>query len=119
MTSRCQDLITQNLKKGWELIRQGLDIDDPALVDRCLGCHHPQLTSVVNGKLVNIMQYKVKDFIGQCAQPYKDLCGEPDMKLRHAEAPFIASPDGEGVMHQNHLKKVGRLGLCSPLLVRF
>ena len=32
----------------------------------------------------------------QCVTAYKDLCGEPDMKLRHAETPFIASPDGGG-----------------------
>merc|ERR1712078_98254 len=84
------------LKEGWKRIREGLDTDDPGPVDRCLGAHHHQLQGVVNGKPVSIMQYKVDDFMEQCVTAYKDLCGEPDMKLRAVETPFIASPDGVG-----------------------
>ena len=86
----------ENLEKGWKMIRSGLDTDDPAPVDRCLGCHHREATGTVNGKPVKIMQYVVEDFMGQCVQAYKDLCGEPDMKLRPVETPFLASPDGGG-----------------------
>ena len=73
------------LAKGWTLIRQGLDVDDPALVDRCLGCHHSVCDGKVNGKSVRMMQFKVESFMRSCVQAYKDLCGEPDMKLRSVE----------------------------------
>ena len=86
----------KNLKEGWKRIRQGLDIDDPVLVDRCLGCHHKQLKGEVNGKPVSVMQYVVEDIMEQCVTAYKDLRGEPDMKLRPVEDQFIASPDRGG-----------------------
>ena len=85
-----------SLVKGWKLIREGLDVDDPAPVDRCLGCHHSVCDGQVNGKPVRIMQFKVESFMKSCVQAYKDLCGEPDMKLRSVETPFIASPEGWG-----------------------
>ena len=71
----------------------------------------------MNGKPVKIMQYKVEDFMEQCVVAYKDVCGEPDMKLRPVETPFITTPDG-GVMDLPLLKRGVRLGLCSPLLAR-
>ena len=86
----------KNLADGWKRIRSGLDIDDPVLVDRCLGCHHKQMKGEVNGKSVNVMQYVVEDFMEQCVTAYKDLCGEPDMKLRPVETPFLVSPKGGG-----------------------
>ena len=36
-----------NLAKGWSLIREGLLLEDPAPVDRCLGCHHAEATGTV------------------------------------------------------------------------
>ena len=84
----------KNLAEGWKRIRSGLDIDDPALVDRCLCCHHKQLKGEVNGKAVNVMQYVVEGFMERCVTAYKDLCEEPDMKLRPVDTPFLVSPEG-------------------------
>ena len=32
----------------------------------------------------------------QCVQACKDACGEPNMKLRTVESPFLPSPEGGG-----------------------
>ena len=88
----------KNLSEGWKRIRAGLDIDDPVLVDRCLGCRRKQFKCDVNGKSVNVMQYVVEDFMGQCGTAYKHLCGEPDMKLRTVEAPFIVVDEQNAVV---------------------
>ena len=57
-----------SLAKGWGLIRQGLDVDDPAPVDRCLSCHHSVCDGKVNGKPVRIMQFKVSS---SCSPVFK------------------------------------------------
>ena len=95
-----------------------MPIEDPTPVDRCLGCHHSETQGTVNGKPVKIMQFKVEQFMASCVQAYKDLCGEPDMKLRAVETPFIASPDG-GVMLRRRAWRVIQLAVSNPLLVPF
>ena len=106
-----------NLKEGWKRIRAGLDTDDPLPVDRCLGCHHKVCDGQVNGKQVRIMQYHVRDFMESCVTAYKDACGEPDMKLRVVDTPFIASPEG-GAMHRLLSPRESQMAFCSLLRTR-
>jgi hypothetical protein len=54
---------------------------------------------------VNILEYDEKDFMASCVDAYKKACGEPDMKLRKVDSPFISSPDGGGVMLPTHSKR--------------
>ena len=107
-----------NLVTGWKMIREGLLLEDPTPVDRCLGCHHAETQGTVNGKPVQIMQFKVESFMASCLQAYKDLCGEPDMKLRSVETPFIASPEG-GVMLPRPGRRVNLSVPSNPLRVPF
>ena len=95
------------LKTAWSLIKKGIETDDPNEVDKRLGCKHrlrtgvlkPKAGAAVNGVpakgvQVNMMELEEKDFMASCVDAYKNTCGEPDMKLRHADSPFISSPDG-------------------------
>ena len=58
------------------------------------------------------MQYVVEDFMDQCVTAYKDLFGEPDMKLRAVETPFLVSPEG-WVMALSLLLRVNLRVFCS------
>ena len=87
---------TASLAKGWKIIREGLLLEDPTPVDRCLGCHHHETTGTVNGKPVKIMQFNVESFMQQCVTAYKDLCGEPDMNMRAVETPHLSPLPREG-----------------------
>ena len=92
---------------GSKMIREGLLLEDPTPVDRCLGCHHAKSTGRVNCKPVKVMQFNVESFMQQCVQAYKDLCGEPDMKL------LIASriPPGQGGSRQGS-KQLGATSIA-------
>ena len=50
----------------------------------------------------------------QCVTAYKDLSGEPDMKLRPVETPFIASTDGWGD-GPKPLAEGGEPGVLQPI----
>ena len=60
-------------------------------------------SGTVQGKPVQVMQCRVEQFMEQCVVAYTDACGEPDMKLRKLETPFLTSP--EGGMHPFPLKR--------------
>ena len=59
-----------SMAEGWKRISAGLDIDEPGPVDRCLGCHHHVASGTVNGKPVQVMQYRVEQFMEQCVVAY-------------------------------------------------
>ena len=86
----------ENLKKGWELIKKGLSLDEPGDIGRCLGCHHKIRSAKVDGKEVQVVEYVVSDFMSSCVDAYKKACGEPNMKLRPVDTPFLPSPEGGG-----------------------
>ena len=86
----------KNIEKGWKAIREKLDLDEPGPVDHCLGCKHNVGSATINGKTVRVMEYDVCDFMRQCVTAYKELAGDPAMKLRKVQTPFLPSSDGRG-----------------------
>ena len=86
----------RSVERGWKLLRDGIEMDPPYALDRCLGCIHHQRQGSVNGKPVQIMEYDVCDFMQSCVQAYKNACGEPDMQLRRVDTPFLPTPEGGG-----------------------
>ena len=85
-----------NLAKGWARIQKHLDLDEPGPVNHCLGCRHRVGTGTVAGKKVRVMEYDVCDFMRQCVTAYKDVAGDPNMKMREVATPFLPSPEGGG-----------------------
>ena len=85
-----------NIAKGWTAMREGLNMDPPTPVDRCLGCFHHIREGRVNGSKVRSREWDVCDFMSQCVQAYRNACGEPDMHLKKVDTPFIASTEGGG-----------------------
>ena len=85
-----------NLAAGWRLIQKHLNLDEPGPVNHCLGCRHRVGTGTVEGKKVRVMEYDVCDFMRQCVTAYKEVCGDPNMKMRVVATPFLPPPDGGG-----------------------
>ena len=52
------------------MLREGLKLDEPGPVDRCLGCHHKIKDAKVNGKGVKVMEYDISNFMEQCVVAY-------------------------------------------------
>ena len=86
----------EGLRKGWEIIKQGLALDEPGDIGRCLGCHHRQWRAHANGKDVNVMEFVVSDFMISCVEACKKACGEANMKLRPVDTRFLPSPECGG-----------------------
>ena len=42
------------------------------------------------------MEYDVCDFMRQCVTAYKEVAGDPNMKLRPVATPFLPAPEGGG-----------------------
>ena len=73
---------TDNIEMGWKLIRQGLDLDDPTPVGKCLGCSPKESTcKLENGRVARVMEYDMTKFMGSCVGAYRAACGQPDLKL--------------------------------------
>ncbi len=103
----------ENLATTWSLIRNphkdgcsvGIATEEPRDIKdqpKFLGCHQIEGTAVMNGKEVRTMTYDMSDFMRQCVQSYKDLAGDPNMKLRKVDTPF-PPVDRPGVPRDAHL----------------
>ncbi len=81
------------------MIRKQLDLDPPGPVHHCLGCRHHVGTATVEGKTGRVMEYDVSDFMQQCVEAYKEVVGDPTLKLRPVATPFLPAPEGGGDAH--------------------
>ena len=43
---------------------------------------------------VKVMEYVVEDFMKSCVTAYKDICGDPNLKLRKVDTPFLTFQGG-------------------------
>ena len=68
----------QNLKEGWRLCMQGLEIEPPRLIDAegatYLGCRQRKQTlTLKSGEVVSYMEYDMQDFIVSAVEKYNAL----------------------------------------------
>ena len=93
----------KSMTASWKLIREGLALDEPGPVGRCLGCHHVLHTAPIAGcgnalaRNVRVMEYHASDFMKGCVTAFKKACGEPNMKLRRVDTPFLPATEGGGI----------------------
>ena len=104
----------KNMARGWTLIKEGLALDTPGPVGRCLGCHHVLRQATVGQQPVNVIEYHVTDFMKDCVTAYKKACNEPNMRLKRVDTPFLAVQDGGGDP-PNPLEEGGTEGALAPI----
>ena len=80
-----------NMKGAWDLIKRKITLGSTGPVHKYLGCNHVIKETLRNGKIKRTMSYDMTGFMKTCVQSYKDLCGDPEMKLRRVETPFLAT----------------------------
>jgi hypothetical protein len=94
---------TGNLAKGWELIRQGIKMDDPVPMGHFLGCTREEGSAVLDdGSPVRTMTYNMQPYFETCVDLYRELI-DPRVKWPRASTPFLeesavdsARPSGDG-----------------------
>ena len=62
-----------NFAKGWSLIRQKIQTDEPHAVTKCVGCEHLVRDTNVGGVSVKQMEYNMRPFFEQCVDSYLAL----------------------------------------------
>ncbi len=94
---------SENLSKGWSLIRGRIKTDDPAPVNRCLGCEHRVNVVKRGGHTYREIEYDMQDFMSDCVKQYVTLSGVDEKTLRPVSTPFLEdSPPNvpKGQKHQ-------------------
>ncbi len=81
---------SENLQKGWDLIRPKIKMDDPTNFNHFLGCTHVEGVAELDGTgaPVRTMTYDMENFLVACVDLYKELAG-PKVVIRFASTPFI------------------------------
>ena len=71
----------ENLAEGWALLRQGIDMEDPATPTLYLGCEQSmhELT-LPSGSKVKAMVYDMENFLGTCVSKYLQCTGAKEIK---------------------------------------
>ena len=62
---------TEQVRKGWKVLRKKINMGDPAPVDLYLGCRQEiHSASMGDGSTVRYMSYSMRDFLVQCVDVY-------------------------------------------------
>ena len=70
-----------NLKKGWELLREKLIIEPDTGLDLYLGCNQSKGTVVLgNGHEVTTVTYDMEQFLRSCVDRYLEVAGNFELK---------------------------------------
>ena len=68
---------TENLKKGWDMIRKLVKTDAPSALGLFLGCRHDVFTRTLPNSdvVVRGIEYNMEDFLRSSVERYKELTG--------------------------------------------
>ena len=68
----------ESLKKGWDLIRKNIQMEDPTPLQLYLGCIHRKFEGKLekDGPVVNGVEYDMESFLASCVQRYLQLCAD-------------------------------------------
>ena len=98
----------ENMPKGWELIKKGLDLEGHGPVRNHLGCVHVEGTAKSkDGKTVRTMTYDMESFLDSSVEAYCNLAGVSRKSLRKVATPFV--PDSKASELPKDASKEGHL----------
>ena len=61
--------------KGWDLIKEGIELDEPQDINKYLGCTHVVGNKELDGKQVRTMAYDMCGFMEECVSVYLECVG--------------------------------------------
>ena len=71
----------ENLAKGWALIREQIDMEDPATPTLHLGCEQATHDiTMPSGAKVRMMVYGMENFLASCVIRYQQCTGSKEVK---------------------------------------
>ena len=62
-----------NLKIGWEMICDELDVEKPGGLGLYLGCKHEKEKKIVDGRTVTSLTYNMEDYFASIVRDYEQL----------------------------------------------
>ena len=80
---------TENLAKGWQIIRSSIKTDDPQPPGKCLGCNHIIRSVTIGDKKLKQMVYDMEPFMVSCVDKYLEAAGKDKSSLKYAATPFL------------------------------
>ena len=81
---------TENLSKGWKLLRKHIDIEEEKDGGVFLGCNQERSEiTLPNGRKAGAMTYSMKGFMESCVARYIELA-QPKGGVGHAPHPLSA-----------------------------
>ena len=82
---------TVNMDRGWELIRGGIDVEDPHPLDVYLGCAHRFWETKHDGKVIRGLTYDMESFLRSSVDAYvsKAKALGYNVALKYAPTPYI------------------------------
>ena len=71
----------ENMAKGWALLREEIDMEDPATPTLYLGCEQStQEITMPSGAKVMMMVYDMENFLGSCVARYQQCTGSKEIE---------------------------------------
>ena len=71
----------ENLAKGWALLREEIEMEDPASPTIYLGCEQSTRDiTLPSGAKVRMMVYDMENFLGSCVTRYLQCTGSEEIK---------------------------------------
>ena len=82
----------EHLKKGWELIQQRINIDEPDEANLFLGCIHSRETKIIDERKVTVHKWDMRHYLAQICTDYVAVCEQATGRkvcLRQVKTPFM------------------------------
>ena len=106
---------TENLTKGWEIIRSSIKTDDPQPPGKCLGCNHVIKDVSINGKPCRQMIYDMESFLVQCIEKYLSMANKDKSTMKFAAMPFL---DEDRLSEKDETDKGALQPIASSILMK-
>ena len=89
----------ENMANGWALLREEIDMEDPATPTLYLGCEQStQEITMPSGAKVMMMVYDMENFLGSCVVRYQQCTGSKEIK--DSCLPYLPGEEQTSVCNQ-------------------
>ena len=102
----------ENLAKGWALLREEIEMEDPASPTIYLGCEQSTHDiTLPSGAKVRMMVYDMENFLVSCVERYKQCTGSKEIK--GAPLPYLPGEETPSIFNLTRPRRVDSTQTCA------